>query len=238
LPVSSWKAASGNRGKATREAAAPPNAWHLVSERLMVAEGKISRPDPDFEVVELPGGVLLVGTSNTGFETVTVIGYKSDLIAKLAGRLFATAGSPRWFMTKDALAQIVAAGFTRSAIWREAEQTQVFAEVPAEPGIYAFVVEGQVRYIGKTHTTLRGRMMNYQRRQRMQALSRPVHLAITEVHRGKGEIEVYTIVPDLSDHRLWNGLRVDFVVGLEAGMIQQFKPVWNQPPRDEPVVSC
>jgi hypothetical protein len=141
-------------------------------------------------------------------------------------------------MTKDALAQIVAAGFTRSAIWREAEQTQVFAEVPAEPGIYAFVVEGQVRYIGKTHTTLRGRMMNYQRRQRMQALSRPVHLAITEVHRGKGEIEVYTIVPDLSDHRLWNGLRVDFVVGLEAGMIQQFKPVWNQPPRDEPVVSC
>jgi hypothetical protein len=149
LPVSSWKAASGNRGKATREAAAPPNAWYLVSERMIVPGGRIARPDPDFEVMELPAAVLLVGSSNTGFETTTVIGYKSDFIAKLAGRPFATAGSPLWSMTSEALAQLMAAGFAQSAIWREAEQTQVFTEVPAEPGIYALVVDGEVRYIGK-----------------------------------------------------------------------------------------
>jgi len=37
----------------------------------------ISRHDPDFQVVELPGSELLVGSSNVGFETVSVVNFES-----------------------------------------------------------------------------------------------------------------------------------------------------------------
>ena len=48
---------------------------------------RIAPPDPSFEVVELPGEVLLVGSSDTGFEAISVSGYKPDLVTRLTARL-------------------------------------------------------------------------------------------------------------------------------------------------------
>jgi hypothetical protein len=45
---------------------------------------RTAQPDLDFEVVELPGGVLFVGSQVTGSETVAVVGYKSELVARTA----------------------------------------------------------------------------------------------------------------------------------------------------------
>jgi hypothetical protein len=55
---------------------------------------RIAPPDPSFEVVELPGEVLLVGSPDTGFETISVSGYKPKLVTRLTARLFAIHVNP------------------------------------------------------------------------------------------------------------------------------------------------
>jgi hypothetical protein len=142
-------------------------------------------------------------------------------------------------MTSSSLTTLVAAGFVRAGIWRGGEDIHHF--VPAQPGVYVFVVQGKIMYVGSSKgtvekTTLRSRMRSYQRSQSNGLSKRPVHLAIAELHKVKGKIEVFTLVPDMSEQQIkWKGLPIDLVTGLEAGLIRKFIPKWNI--RGRPTVS-
>ena len=142
-------------------------------------------------------------------------------------------------MTSSSLTKLVAAGFVRAGIWRGGEDIHHY--VPDQPGVYVFVVQGKIMYVGLSKgslekTTLRSRIRNYQQKQHNGSSKRPVHLAITELHKAKGKIEVFTLVPDLSEQQIkWKGLPIDLVAGLEAGLIDKFDPEWNI--RGRPTVS-
>jgi hypothetical protein len=61
-----------------------------MCETVTLAPEAVARPDTDFEVVELLGGVLLVGSPSAGFETVSIAGYRSELLAKVAERFYSS----------------------------------------------------------------------------------------------------------------------------------------------------
>jgi hypothetical protein len=62
--------------------------------QVEIATRLIARPEPHFEVVELPTGELMVGSAQSGFHTLDIIGYGlgSKRIAFLC-RLFLVLGS-------------------------------------------------------------------------------------------------------------------------------------------------
>jgi hypothetical protein len=59
-----------------------------MRENTTFTNGTVASPDTDFEVVELPGAELLVGSSGAGFETVRIVGYRLELVADAAERLY------------------------------------------------------------------------------------------------------------------------------------------------------
>ncbi len=69
-------------------------------------------------------------------------------------------------------------------------------------------------------------MRSYERRQRSHSTTRPVHVALATALESNGPVEVYTFVPELSDKVWWKGLPIDLILGLEAGLIREFHPVW------------
>ena len=104
-------------------------------------------------------------------------------------------------------------------------------DIPDLPGLYAFVVGGEIMYIGSSNgsrTTLRKRMRSYARKQRQGSDSRPVHAAISGVLKDKLEVEIYTLKFDAQPLLSWQNLPVDLVLGLEAGLIMEINPPWNR----------
>jgi hypothetical protein len=129
----------------------------------------------------------------------------------------------------DKLNRLKSAGFSSIGIWRQGEH--ISPKAPKEPGVYAFVTQGEVMYVGSSKgspkRTSRKRIGEYETNQDGNADDRLVHREIAEVHKIKGEIEVYTLV--LSPWKLyWNALPIDLVTGLEAGLIRDFDPKWNR----------
>lgn len=98
------------------------------------------------------------------------------------------------------------------------------AKASHDPGVYAFVVDGHVVYVGLTKRGLRTRFEQYRRghiRQRTSA--RIKSLIINTLMSGKRVQIIYAIPPNLE----WNTLPVNTAAGLEAGIIKMFKPDWN-----------
>jgi hypothetical protein len=128
------------------------------------------------------------------------------------------------------LTRLTSCGFERSAGWRLNETDVAVCEghLPIEPGIYAFVVGREVRYIGSALSGIRSRIIGYERKQRRLSASRPVHVMLSKALKLDEQIEVYTLVPDLSEKLEWRGLPIHLLLGLEAGLIQEFAPAWNR----------
>lgn len=125
--------------------------------------------------------------------------------------------------------QLLAAGFTKVAIWRRGDTGEVRCEgaIPAAAGIYMFATSGNVRYVGAA-TNLRGRMQSYERRQSTPVARRPVHPELAKALEGGGEIEVYALELDQSAQLDWKGLPVHPILGLEAGLIVALNPAWSR----------
>lgn len=90
-----------------------------------------------------------------------------------------------------------------------------------QPGVYAFVVGGEVRYIGKAGQ-LHGRLRNYSRRSFGSAAGR----ALRKVHRGIREtvwsgatVSVYALLALPGDELT--------IEQIEARLIAQAQPDWN-----------
>jgi len=122
--------------------------------------------------------------------------------------------------------RLIDAGFIRIGQWTSISD-EAFEQdyiVPADAGVYAFVVDGIIRYIGLTQRSLRGRMAHYVRGHARQRTSARVKgLILTALNAGS-HVEVLIATPEATT---WNGLPVLTAPGLEAGLIRMIRPEWN-----------
>jgi hypothetical protein len=119
------------------------------------------------------------------------------------------------------------AGFETAGEWL-LDGDRIKLSIRPEEGsasVYAFVLDGEVVYIGKTETCLRSRMNGYRNGKGSQVTNVRVRGLIRAALTQGSRIEVLAASPAPMD---WNGLPVSTVVGLEAGLIELFHPVWNQ----------
>jgi hypothetical protein len=91
--------------------------------------------------------------------------------------------------------------------------------------VYAFVIEGEVRYIGAAERLAR-RMTGYRNRQIKNTSQRRVHQEIRKVLAVGHELEIFAL-PITSRPACYSELWIDPLIGIEAGLIMKFKPEWN-----------
>ena len=99
------------------------------------------------------------------------------------------------------------------------------AKATTEPGVYAFAVEGWVKYVGLTRGALRTRLGHYVRGHEGQKTSAHIKALILETLRAGQQVQVLVATPPTFE---WNGLPVDGAPGLESGLIRLLKPDWNR----------
>jgi hypothetical protein len=133
------------------------------------------------------------------------------------------------------LADLVAVGFVHVATW-EADHSgrlRLNRNVPKGPGVYLFVVDDIVRYVG-VGERLSIRVGSYARTLHRATLTRPVQYPnrIRSVHRGikalvdsNQSVELYTLAVEPRWETSW--LPIDRLKGLESGLIAALKPQWN-----------
>lgn len=123
-------------------------------------------------------------------------------------------------------AQLLQAGFYAVGEWKQTDTGAIVLEgrAPVEPGVYAFVVDGRVVYIGLTLRSLRGRMDQYRRGDPRQRTSARVNGRIRAELASERTVKVIAATPKSSD---WNGLPVNLAAGLEVALIQAIRPIWN-----------
>lgn len=96
---------------------------------------------------------------------------------------------------------------------------------PNEPGVYAFVTHGVVRYIGLTKKGFGRRMYHYANPGNSQRTNQRIKEIITGLVSTDVIVSVYLAMPPALS---WNGLPVNTAAGLEAGLIELIQPRWNR----------
>ncbi|WP_296585363.1 GIY-YIG nuclease family protein [Xanthobacter sp.] len=121
---------------------------------------------------------------------------------------------------------LVDAGFKKLGHWVAKEGgISLFAPVSKDPGVYAFVVDDQIMYVGITRKGFHRRMYNYQRGHHRQRTSHRINGIITEQITAGVVVDIYGATPPALE---WNGLPVNAAAGLEAGLIELIQPPWNK----------
>jgi hypothetical protein len=118
------------------------------------------------------------------------------------------------------------AGFLPIGEWIRTSdgELKLDAKPPIEPGVYAFVVDDVVVYVGLTSNGLKARLDQYRLGHKGQRTNARVKQLITESLSKGQQVAVFVAMPTPTE---WNGLPVNTAAGLEAGLIQMARPVWN-----------
>jgi hypothetical protein len=121
---------------------------------------------------------------------------------------------------------LTSAGFRLIGDWvRDSEGAlRLQAKAPAAPGVYAFVVDDSVVYVGLTLNGLKVRFDQYRAGHKGQKTSARINGLIAKALATGKQVRVLVATPD--DSR-WNDLPVNTAAGLEAGLIKMIGPVWN-----------
>ncbi|KQU92755.1 hypothetical protein ASD12_25795 [Mesorhizobium sp. Root102] len=119
------------------------------------------------------------------------------------------------------------AGFERLGMWVAdgAGGIGLDTSAPRDAGVYVFVVDGLIKYIGVSRAGIRSRMSNYRLGQAGQKTSARVNQIINEHVSAGTVVEIYIAMPPALE---WNGLPVITAAGLEAGLIKMIQPPWNK----------
>lgn len=129
------------------------------------------------------------------------------------------------------LKELKQAGFTKSGAFSllDGKVTLFGSERLADdPGIYLFVVGGKVRYVGKADSSLRRRLKTHERGLRNKSARRKVHDGVRETFEHGKSVSVYSLTITKDRFFKRNGLPVDYLVGLESGLIENLnEPHWN-----------
>jgi hypothetical protein len=126
------------------------------------------------------------------------------------------------------LAQLTAAGFVRFGYWQLDANSfpHIVGNFPPEPGVYVFVVDTEVRYVGSTLTGLRGRMHRYNRPNNKGSNVIYMRPFIRDALTSGAEVNVFATT--MKSPILWEGLQIDSIAGLEQGLIRACQPSWNR----------
>ncbi|MBY5318235.1 GIY-YIG nuclease family protein [Rhizobium leguminosarum] len=120
---------------------------------------------------------------------------------------------------------LLRAGFHFLGEWQPEDEGFVLdATAPVDKGVYSFVVDDVVMYVGLTQRGLRGRLNAYRRGYERQRTNARVKALILEALATGKRVKVLVATPADGS---WNGLPVHTSAGLEAGMIGMIKPAWN-----------
>jgi hypothetical protein len=121
---------------------------------------------------------------------------------------------------------LLRAGFQCLGEWTRDTETEIRldAKVPTEPGIYAFVIDDVVVYIGLTQISLRTRLDHYRRGHEGQRTNARIKKLIVDALAESQHVKIMVATPALGE---WKGLPVNMAAGLEAGLIQMVRPAWN-----------
>lgn len=124
-------------------------------------------------------------------------------------------------------ASLLKNGFSYGADWTVTASGQIELDRPApdRPGVYVFVENDQVVYIGTTRRRLADRMADYRRGHSGQRTSARIKRALLDSLAASNTLRVLFATPDETE---WNGLPVEVAAGLEAGLIARFQPEWNR----------
>ncbi len=92
--------------------------------------------------------------------------------------------------------------------------------------LYAFVLRGQILYIGKSVRTLGQRMYNYQRPGPSQRTNIVNHANIREVLVSGGTVQIFAFAP--KELLYYRDVPVNLAAGLEDTLIGRIRPIWNR----------
>jgi hypothetical protein len=98
------------------------------------------------------------------------------------------------------------------------------ATIPVDAGVYAFVVDDIVKYIGATRRGLRHRLRRLNSSFTRKNSSARLEILIAETLDSGRRVKVLVAAPQPLD---WKGLPVDTSAGLEAGLVAMMRPEWN-----------
>lgn len=121
---------------------------------------------------------------------------------------------------------LLTCGFKLCASWRlsSGEVIEFDCRLPSERGVYAFCKDDIVQYVGVATKGLAKRLYFYTRPGPRQITNIRINAIIkSELAQGR-KLEILAATPSSFD---WNGLPVDGVVGLEAGLINRYSLPWN-----------
>lgn len=102
---------------------------------------------------------------------------------------------------------------------------ELLKELPHENTLYAFVADGEVRYVGKTTKTLHGRLRSYRHPGTSQRTNVRNNAAITALLSEGITVEILAL-PDPGHHR-FGPFHLNLAAGLEDSIIEQLNPPWN-----------
>jgi hypothetical protein len=118
------------------------------------------------------------------------------------------------------------AGFQFIGEWAQDSESllRLDAKAPSSPGVYAFVVDDIVVYVGLTLSGLKTRFDQYRRGHKGQRTSSRINGRIAETLRAGKQVKVLVATPKPSE---WQKLPVNTAAGLEVGLIEMIRPSWN-----------
>ena len=118
------------------------------------------------------------------------------------------------------------AGFQFLGEWTHDPESliRLDAKAPTAPGVYAFVVDDVVVYVGLTLSGLKTRLDQYRRGHKGQKTSARINGRISETLLAGKQVKVLVATPEPQE---WQELPVNTAAGLEAGLIQMIRPSWN-----------
>ncbi|KAA5609806.1 GIY-YIG nuclease family protein [Rhodovastum atsumiense] len=129
------------------------------------------------------------------------------------------------------LNHLIASGFCHTGTWRRSDQGHPVCDgaFPDAPGIYLFVEDERILYVGSAEQSLCKRLREYMRNQRNLAPNkRPVHHALANSINNLGNVKVYTRIISTKEEHSYCKLPVDLLLGVESGLIKSLNPPWNR----------
>jgi hypothetical protein len=125
----------------------------------------------------------------------------------------------------ESVADLKRAGFVRVGRWlADGETMRLDGKAERSAGVYAYVVDGDVRYVGSAQRGLHRRLRHYVNSKTMRTSTR-IRTEIVGCLSKGSVVEVFALVPPSIQ---WKGLPVDLVAGLEEGLIRSLRPAWNR----------
>jgi excinuclease UvrABC nuclease subunit len=122
-------------------------------------------------------------------------------------------------MTKN---ELIAGGFQLYGAFHMTDsKLRIATKLPSKPGVYIFLVNEEVMYVGSTIVNVHGRMNCYLRSDRSWNVVDGIFNAINS---GKKVELLINTQPTTT----LNGLPLNVVVGLEQGLIDALSPKWNK----------